>query len=146
MSTLRERIDAELENLETSILLLPPASDLSQTSVLEQAGVAGILHSFYNGIENILKQIVVGRGLVLPKGPAWHRDLLVLASEQQLFPDDVIDDLKQYMAFRHYFAHAYVLDVDPQRMEPLVCKLPSLFRKIKTTLSAEYKKHDDTRG
>jgi len=67
MSTLRERIDAELENLETSILLLPPASELPYKSVLEQAGVAGLLHSFYNGIENILKQIMVDRGVVFQK-------------------------------------------------------------------------------
>jgi hypothetical protein len=34
MSTLRERIDAELENLESSILLLPSVSDLPYKSVL----------------------------------------------------------------------------------------------------------------
>ena len=136
MSTLRERIDAELENLESSILLLPPASELPYKSVLEQAGVAGLLHSFYNGIENILKQIMAARKIVLPAGPTWHRDLLVLANEQQVFPDDVIDELKQYMAFRHYFAHAYVLDVDPARLEPLVARLPIVLQKAKLALSA----------
>lgn len=135
MSTLRERIDAELENLESSISLLPSVSDLPYKSVLEQAGVAGVLHSFYNGIENILKQIVTDRGLVLPNGPAWHRDLLALAAEQKVFPSDVIHELKQYMAFRHYFAHAYVLDVDPDRLEPLVSKLPSVFQETKRALS-----------
>lgn len=135
MSTLRERIDAEMENLESSIILLPSVSDLPYTSVLEQAGVAGILHSFYTGIENILKQIVADRKLVFPNGPAWHRDLLALAAVQKVFPDDVIDDLKQFMAFRHYFAHAYVLNVDHERLEPLVSKLSGLFKRIKIALS-----------
>lgn len=135
MSTLRDRIDAELENLESSILLLPPVAELPYKSVLEQAGVSGVLHSFYNGIENILKQIIADRGLPLPNGPAWHRDLLVLAGEQKVFPSDLIDDLKQYMAFRHYFSHAYVLDVDPARLEPLVNKLPALFERAKLALS-----------
>ncbi len=134
MSTLRERIDAELENLESSILLLPPVAELPYKSVLEQTGVSGVLHSFYNGIENILKQIITDRGIPLPNGPAWHRDLLALAGEQKVFPNDVIDDLKQYMAFRHYFAHAYVLDVDPARLEPLVSKLPSVFENVKRAL------------
>ncbi len=135
MSTLRERIDAELENLESSILLLPPVAELPYLSVLEQAGISGVLHSFYNGIENIVKQIITDRGIPLPNGPSWHRDVLALAGEQQFFPNDVIDDLKQYMAFRHYFAHAYVLDIDPQRLEPLVGKLPEVFHAVKLALS-----------
>jgi len=135
MSTLRERIDAELENLEFGILLLPPVAELPYLSVLEQAGISGVLHSFYNGIENIVKQMITDRGIPLPNGPSWYRDVLALAGEQQFFPNDVIDDLKQYMAFRHYFAHAYVLDIDPQRLEPLVGKLPEVFHAVKLALS-----------
>ena len=44
-------------------------------------------------------------------------------------------ELKQYMAFRHYFAHAYVLDIDPARLEPLVKKLSSVFNSTKHALS-----------
>lgn len=28
--------------------------------------------------------------------------------------------LKEYLAFRHFFSHAYALDLYPERMEPLV--------------------------
>jgi hypothetical protein len=83
MSRLRDRIDAELENIESSLVLLPTAEQLPYLSPLEQAGVAGLLHSFYNGVENILKQIVLDRGLCLPDGPSWHRDLLLLSADKR---------------------------------------------------------------
>jgi len=134
MSRLRDRIDAELENIESSLVLLPTAEQLPYLSPLEQAGVAGLLHSFYNGVENILKQIVLDRGLCLPDGPSWHRDLLLLSAEQALLPANVVEKLKVYMAFRHFVSHAYVLDIDPARMEPLVADLHDVFDLLRSSI------------
>ncbi len=134
MSRLRDCIDAELENMESSLVLLPPVDQLPYLNALEQAGIAGLLHSFYNGVENILKQIVRDRGLLLPVGPSWHRDLLLLVAEQSLLPAQLVDKLKVYMAFRHFFSHAYVLDVDPARMEPLVADLHEVFELIRSSI------------
>jgi len=52
----RENIEAELEAIEKTLGTIPnrPVTELNQ---LELAGLATVLHNFYNGIENVLKQI-----------------------------------------------------------------------------------------
>lgn len=54
MGTLKERVEVELENVERALAELPVGQTCSSLSRLELAGVAALLHSFYNGIENVL--------------------------------------------------------------------------------------------
>ena len=76
MAEFKARIEAEFENIERALAELP-ANNLSKLSILELAGVAAIIHSVYNGIENIIKQAVLEKGLSPPRGESWHRDLAV---------------------------------------------------------------------
>ena len=57
MTSLRERVEAEFENIERVLAELPEKRPYSELSILELAGVSTLLHNFYNGIENILKHI-----------------------------------------------------------------------------------------
>jgi hypothetical protein len=72
MSTLNEKIEAEIENINRVLKEIPPAKSLPSLSILELAGVATLLHNFYNGIENILKQILLSKNLIIPQGDSWH--------------------------------------------------------------------------
>jgi hypothetical protein len=58
MAELKEKILVEVENIDRLLQEMPAAEKLAGLSVLELAGVATLLHNFYNGIENILKQIL----------------------------------------------------------------------------------------
>jgi len=69
---------------------------------------------------------LLARELALPSGAAWHRDLLQLACERGLVSTDLRDRLVPYMAFRHFFTHAYGFDLDPQRLAPLVRDIRSV--------------------
>lgn len=123
MADLAERIVAELENIDRILARLPPAKDLPGLSELELAGVAALVHSYYNGAENILKQVLQARELPLPTGESWHTELIKIASGGGVLSEQTAQGMREYLAFRHFFTHAYAFDIDPQRLEPLVVGL-----------------------
>ena len=134
MPDYRLRIEAEYEAIEGSLSTLPscPLSTLSQ---LEIAGVAALLHNFYNGIENVLRQVFQAKSFPIPQGDSWHRDLLLKAAENNLISAHLVNDLKRYLAFRHYFSHAYALELLPERLEPLVKDAVVLFKEFKKQIN-----------
>jgi uncharacterized protein YutE (UPF0331/DUF86 family) len=60
---------------------------------------------------------------------------LLAAAEKNIIPDLLLNNLKQYLAFRHYFSHAYALELFPERMEPLVKDAVTLFNDFKQQIN-----------
>jgi hypothetical protein len=132
MDRLSQIVKAELENIDGLFEEMPPVSKLPDLSALELAGVAALLHNFYNGIENIIKQVFISLKLPVPEGKSWHKELLENAVNKKVISEECKNQLGLYMAFRHFFSHAYALDLYSEKMEPLVENLKevySLFRK-----------------
>ena len=100
-------------------------------SSLELAGVGALLQSFYNGIENILKQLAHWRGRDLPEGPSWHRDLLNSVQSDGIISQQTAADLKQYLAFRHFFSHSYAIQLDAEKTKPLVRDAGAVYEHLK---------------
>ncbi len=140
MADFRQRIEAESENIQKALSRIPEAKHLPKLSTLELAGVAALIHSFYNGVENILKQAVLEKGKVLPRGETWHRDLVELAASEGIISKKVHEGLKQYLAFRHFFSHAYAFELDPERLVPLVEAAPLLFESLQNDIEKFYNK------
>ena len=145
MVNLRDRVEAEFENIDQVIKELPPYTELSRLSILELAGVSTLVHNFYNGIENILKQILKVRDITLPQGGAWHKELLNLAVREQVVASSTRDYLGEYLAFRHFFIHAYALDLYPAKMEPLVEKCEHIYLIFKNEINIFLYQYDDTK-
>ena len=133
MPDYRLRVEAEYEAIESALSALPDRP-LSTLSRLELAGVAALLHNFYNGIENVLKQVFQAKALPIPQGESWHRDLLIAAIEKGILSNRLLDDLKRYLAFRHFFGHGYALDLSPERMGSLVRDAVSVFTRFKSEI------------
>jgi hypothetical protein len=90
----REKIDAELQNVERVLAELPSSDSLERLSSLELAGVAALIHNFYNGVENVFKQLIISKGLSIPQGPSWHIDLIEVCVANQIISHTTSDMLK----------------------------------------------------
>lgn len=131
MASLREKVEAELEQMDRALRELPGARRMSRLSVLELGGTGSLLSSLYHGVENILKQGLLAIGVAVPGGAAWHRDLLQSACSHGIISIELRDRLAAYMAFRHFFTHAYGFDLDPERLLPLVKEARSVHAQCK---------------
>ena len=131
MADLAEKIRAELENIDEVIEEIPSHFDLPKLSNLELAGAAALLHNFYNGIENILKQIIISKNIPLTESRTWHRELLEKAVSNKIISEECKNNLGQFLAFRHFFSHAYAFDLDPDKMESLVESIQNVYSLFK---------------
>ncbi|MGD0487067.1 MAG: hypothetical protein ABSB94_07730 [Syntrophorhabdales bacterium] len=133
MPDYRLRVEAEYEAIRNLLSTLPNCP-LSTLSALELAGAGALLYNFYNGIENVLKQVFQMKVLVVPQGESWHRDLLVTAGEKGILSAQLLNSLKRYLAFRHFFGHGYALNLFPERMQPLLDDAQSVFDQFKADI------------
>lgn len=127
MAKVHEQVEAEYENIERTLAEVPDSESLLNLSGLELAGLAALIHNFYNGVENILKQLVNAIGKKLPDGPSWHQDLINTAVANEIISESTARKLRQYLAFRHFFSHGYSFELDPKRMSNLVKDIRSTF-------------------
>ena len=134
MADYRKKIEAEFEQIEQTMAKLPDCP-LSELNELELSGVGGILQSFYNGIENILKQTFFMHGKDIPGGDQWHREIIQLALEHSFISEETLKWLTPYLTFRHLYRNAYVLDLKPDRMQMLVDEIESAFGEFKKEIS-----------
>lgn len=141
MANLKEKVNVEMENLTMVLEELEKVKDKPNKTTVELAGIATFLHNFYLGVENILKQILISKQIQIPSSETWHSDLLTIATDKGIITEHTKKQLAKYLAFRHFFTHAYSFFLDGTKLKTLVDTIfdvYSLFKKeIDATLSKE---------
>jgi len=107
--------------------------------LVEITALASVLHSFYNGLENIFSIVAKIIDRDMPDGAHWHRDLLTqmtrtTANRGPVLSVSLARSLAAYLGFRHFYRHAYSFFLDWDEMEELVMSLPMIWERTKGAL------------
>jgi hypothetical protein len=141
--SLRESVDMELEQLAE---LLASYEQLMQAALdgdpgpVELLALAGVLHGFYTGVENIFRLVAREADGALPTGAAWHRELLEQMARPRGRRPAVIsmetrEELETFLFFRHFFRHAYGFVLNWRRLRPLVTACRPTFGLLRRDLT-----------
>ena len=134
-----QKILFEIGQIDELIHEASPLFDLckiKEPDFVERCGTAMILHSFYNGIENILLLIIKNKESVLPKGIKWHKELFAQAFEatenrSQIFREDLKESLNDYLQFRHFVRHSYGFQLKWEKMKNMLFGMNTMWENIK---------------
>lgn len=135
---LREYCAAEFENIETVLselhfVIRPGKADYS---VAELAAMATFVHNCYNGVENILKRVLLSQQTAIKDSPTWHKELLKTSFDKGIVSEELYEILSNYLSFRHFFIHAYSFNVRWEELRPLVEKLENTIMEFKSAINA----------
>ena len=127
MGNLAKQILAEKENVEIALSNLKETMAREKKSVIELAAIGTFLHNIYNGIENILKQILKLKNVEMPKSDTWHKDLLNLSVSLGIISERLSDELYEYLTFRHFFVHGYGFMLEESPLKDLANNIPEIW-------------------
>lgn len=101
--------------------------------------LGSVLHSFYNGLENIFEIVAKNIDGVVPSGNKSHQELLHQMASENSNRDEIIDEslylkLREYATFRHFYRHAYSFQLDWDKMKDLVNNIHNVWEEVKNSI------------
>ena len=137
-----KKIDFEVKEIDT---LFETYSSLLQKvktqtpDAVEMAAISSIIHSFYNGLENIFMVIAKEVDEDFPSGEFWHTKLLKQMTEannyrKAVLSEELLTDLREYLGFRHFHRHSYSFHLDWNELEKLSNAVNEKWKEIKNNL------------
>jgi uncharacterized protein YutE (UPF0331/DUF86 family) len=138
MAQLRERILAEKENVELALANLSRAMARTDRTVVELTAAASFVSSVYNGMENILKQVLADRSIDIPKSGAWHQELLKRSVAEKVVSTELAQVLREYPGFRHFFVHGYEFMVTEEPLQALASHLPDIWARFMSEIGPAF--------
>lgn len=128
------KIAAERENVEKALRYLDEARARELRSPVELAAMATFLHNIYNGIENILNQILKAEGVRVARSETWHKDVLEASVHHSIVSETLADRLYEYLTFRHFFIHGYGFMLDDAQLRPLADDIGGIWEQFVATI------------
>ena len=140
----RDQIRSEIEQIEellAEFALLLRRTGIEEPDAVERAALGSVLHSFYTGVEGIFLAVAKRIDEDIPVGERWHMDLLDQVASSTEMRGEVISastkrTLAQYLAFRHFFRHAYAHVFQWDEMRHLVERLLSAWAEARSEIEA----------
>ncbi len=139
MDNLKRNILAEIENIQKTLFILKTAYEKSNKSVIEFTAIGAFLNNIYNGMENILKQILKSKDIKITKTELWHKELLKTSVSENIISEDLADKLYKYLAFRHFFVHGYGFMLDENKLSSLANSIDFLWQQFLKEINIIYR-------
>lgn len=136
MDDLLKEIAAEQERIEATLQALEKTLQRKRRTFVELAAIATCLHNCYSGMENLLKRVLKFIQISLPDSATSHKDLLELAVEQRIIQPELVEELDEYRAFRHFFVHGYGIALQEVPLKPLAQNLPAIWLRFESEVNA----------
>jgi hypothetical protein len=138
-----QKITFEISQIDQLINESMPLVDLcklKEPDFVERCGIALILQSFYNGLENILLLIIKHKDLGLPNGTKWHKELLSTAFEKKenrtnILRDELKAPLNDYLQFRHFVRHSYGFQLKWEKMKNILLDVNEIWSNFKEDIT-----------
>lgn len=101
--------------------------------------LGSVLHSFYNGLENIFEIIAKNIDKNVPTGNKSHQELLHQMASENGIRNEIITEglylkMREYVTFRHFYRHAYSFQLNWEKMKPLVDNVHSVWKEVRQCL------------
>ncbi|MFQ5681431.1 MAG: hypothetical protein ACE5GG_05220, partial [Candidatus Omnitrophota bacterium] len=77
--------------------------------------------------QGLIKQLFQKQSIDLPQGYSWDRNLILSALQKNIISENLANDLKKYLSFRHFAAHGYAFNLNPERLEKLTDNIIKVF-------------------
>lgn len=99
--------------------------ETDQPTLIEREALGAVLHSFYMGIESIMRSIAKAFDGGVQKTEDWHRALIssmtaATPGRPALLSTSTAARIRAYLDFRHRFRNLYTDVLDWELMRPLV--------------------------
>ena len=130
---------SDIDKLFSEYELIFEKIKMETPDLFDMTILGSVLHSFYNGLENIFEIIAKNIDQSVPSGNKSHQELLhQMASENKyrsnILNEEVYMKLREYATFRHFYRHAYSFQLNWNKMEPLVNGVFEIWKQTKQSL------------
>lgn len=130
---------SDIDKLLSEYELIFEKIKLQTPNLFDMTILGSVLHSFYNGIENIFEIIAKNVDGNVPSGNKSHQELLHQMASENGNRNEIIDEelylkLREYATFRHFYRHAYSFQLNWEKMRPLVDNLHVVWSEVKSNL------------
>lgn len=145
---IKEQIEFKINEIDRLFIeydLIFEKIKIQKPDLFDMTILGSVLHSFYNGLENIFEIIAKNIDGVVPTGNKSHQELLHQMASENSKRDEVIDEklyikLREYATFRHFYRHAYSFQLNWEKMKPLIDNIFKVWNEVKISLEKIIKK------
>lgn len=130
-----EAIQNDIARLSQNIEHLRLSQSESSTDWFKSVGQAQLLSQYYTGLESTFEKGLKLSGVEVPdKSNRYHKEILTLALQHHLAPQEELEYLSDLLSFRHFVRHGYGVEFRPEEVNQKASESIEKWLVIRTTL------------